>query len=346
MRSLLMCASWVLCAPALTAQVSEKVTANICGAVSAGKPYKAIKQYKAKAADITTTDVQARTCYAEALNQIGDHAGAERMCRRTAIASTSPANGPLDLQWGIALNGLARFDSAEVLLWSAAKAGLADRTSLPLAIALQGRRRFGEAVALLDKVIARDGTDVKVLRERGACRSQMGDSLGARLDLDRAIELDPRDPVSWNSRGFHRWAAFGEHALAIKDYDRAIKLNPNYSFAFNNRGWSRYKMGDTEKAIKDIELAARKKAGNPLVSRNLGVIALETGAKTACGYFQQALKEGFTERYGDEVKDLVHEHCGAMPQVPKAVPLPPSNAPGSVPPSNAPASPTIKSNAP
>ncbi len=340
---LLACA---LCASVINAQVSGKVTANICGAVHAGKPYKAIKHYKGKAADITASDVQARTCYAEALNQIGDHAGAERMCRGTVVDRSAPAIGALDLQWGIAMNGLARFDSAEVLLWSAAKAGLADRTSLPLAIALQGRRHFGEAVLLLDQVIARDSTDLKALRERGACRSYMGDSLGARLDLDRAIDLAPRDPVNWNSRGFHRWAAFGDHARAIKDYDRAIKLNPNYSYAFNNRGWSHYKMGETEKAIKDIELAARKKAGNPLVSRNLGVIALETGAKTACGYFQQALKDGFTERYGNEVKDLVHEHCAAMPQVPKAVPLPPSNAPGSVPPSNAPGVPPNKSNAP
>ena len=84
--------------------------------------------------------------------------------------------------------------------------------------------------------VTRDVVATAALRERGACLAAAGDTARARADLDRAIALDPRDPVNWNSRGFHRWALHGDHERALADYAQAIKLNPNYTYAINNRG--------------------------------------------------------------------------------------------------------------
>ena len=105
-------------------------------------------------------------------------------------------------------------------------------------------------------------------------------------------------------------------AAAVADFSKAIKQNPNYSFAFNNRGWSRFKLGDTNGAIKDIDLARSKKPDNPYIYRNLGIIALEKkDVRGACTHFQHALELGFTALHGDEVERLVKEHCpNALPR--------------------------------
>jgi Flp pilus assembly protein TadD len=151
-------------------------------------------------------------------------------------------------------------------------------------------------------------------RVKGELAAMAGDSLLARMELDSAVALAPNDPVNYNSRGYYGHAFRGDHAGAILEYDKAIKLNPNYSYAFNNRGWSYYMTGRTDKALKDIQHARKKKPRNPFIYRNLGMIALGSGDTVqACIFFRQALDRGFTELYGPEVKEQMAAHCGSLP---------------------------------
>src|SRR5690606_6151851 len=166
------------------------------------------------------------------------------------------------------------------------------------------------AMVHFDHVLAKDPDHVRALLERGAAHAIAGDTATARRDLDRAVELAPRDPVAWNSRGFYVHAAQGRHAEAIKDYDRAMKFDPNYGFACNNRGWSLFQLGDNDKALNNINLADRKSPENPFVHRNLGLIAIALGdTAQACLQFDQALRYDFTTLHGDEVQTLVSRHC-------------------------------------
>lgn len=175
---------------------------------------------------------------------------------------------------------------------------------------LQGR--IADATADIDSALAMESpaASAKLHRVKGELAAMAGDTALAAMELDKAVQLAPDDPVNYNSRGYYGHAFHGDHAGAILDYDRAIKLNPNYSYAFNNRGWSYYKSGQTDKGIRDIQRARKKKVHNPFVYRNLGVIALESGdSAKACILFRQALDRGFTALYGKEVEDRMAASC-------------------------------------
>ena len=270
---------------------------------------------------------------AEAHNRLGEYATAG--ADAAEALSLDPENAASVMQSGIAYLGMNRTDSA-IACFSRLPSGPDRDLRLATAYGLAGR--CTEALPLLDALIAQAPAP-NTLRERGACHSQLGDSANARLDFDQAIAMAPRDPVNWNSRGFHRWAAFGEHERAIADYDQAIKFNPNYSFALNNRGYSWLRLDELRKAERDIALAGRKNRNNPYVQRNLGLLARKKGAtQEACGHFREAAAMGGTPLYGRELEELIQE-CpppSIPPVVPTAkpdVPRPRGNAPGG---SNAP----------
>lgn len=285
------------------------------------------------------TDPSFRILRAEGLNKIGEYDRAARDARAAMAQVSGEQAKEAALQLGIAAMQTGRNDSARYWLESAV--GASDEGE---ALIRLGRLEMldGDHAAAMDRfntVLREQPQNVRALLERGAAFASMGDTAAARADLDKAVELAPRDPVALNSRGFHVHAARDRHEKAIEDYDQAIKYDPNYSFAFNNRGWSYYKLGDVKKARKNIRTAAKKRSGNPFIYRNLGVIELETGDTTrACRYFQQALDLKFEEAHGMEVTDLVRAHCGGSTA--------PVEKPFEVPPSNAPADKPVRSNAP
>lgn len=263
---------------------------------------------------------------AEGYNSIAEHAKAEADARMAIRLLPDSVSGLYQL--ALAEQGLGRLDSAAIHLRMVLERAPGTEVRYRLALVEQMQGNLPEGMREIDKALAEvDATapaSARLHRVKGELAAMMGDSAMARKQLDKAVELAPSDPVNYNSRGFYGHAWLGDHAGAIADYDRAIKLNPNYSYAFNNRGWSEYKIGETDRGIKDIQRARRKKVHNPYIYRNLGVIALETGdTAKACMLLRQALDRGFTAQYGDEVKDRIGASCGSSPDAP-VVPVQPS----------------------
>ena len=326
----------------------SKAEIKVRKALAAGEPYPAIRACDHELGRETAAPVFL-VLRADALNRIGRY---ERALEDARTALRTMVDDPEALlQKGIAFSALGPQDSAVKCLTRALdlaqSPGVVTEVLVQLATAEQRAQRPALALMVLEPPagkLNRNDSDPRVFRLKGECEALAGDSASARRDLDRAVELAPRDPVTWNSRGYFRYALYNEHARAIQDYGRAIKLNPNYSFAFNNRGWSLYKLGEKDEALKNIDIARRKNPHNPYVFRNLGLIALEGGdVVTGCGYLSTALAEGFTARGGSEVEDLMKARCG---DVPKAAPvIVPGNAPGKEP-VNAPGTVPNKSNAP
>lgn len=256
---------------------------------------------------------------AEAWNSISEFEKAE-LDARAAMRLMPDSTGGL-LQLAIAEQGLGRTDSAAIHLRTLlAKAPLPE-ASYRLALV---ERSLGDLPAARKAAASGMGTmrttradSVRLYRIGAELAAQTGDTAEARTLFNNTIVLDPRDPVTYNSRGFWLEAAQGRHAQAVMDYDRAIKLNPNYSYAFNNRGWSEYRLGERDKALADIQRARKRKVRNPYIYRNLGLIALESGdTAKACLQFRQALDLGFTAQYGKEMETAISEHCGGTPQQP------------------------------
>lgn len=313
--------------------------------LEAGKPYKAIALCDDHLAG-SAADPRFYVLRADGYNRIGEYAKAMTDARKSR--ALYPTSVEALYQLALAEQGVGHTDSAIVHLQQVLERSPTAEARFQLALLHQRKHNYNEALNDVDAADAMGGEldKARTARVRGECLALLGDTVRARLAYDQALEVAPRDPVIWNSRGFHLYAAFGKHALAVHDFDRAIKLNPNYSYAFNNRGWSLYKLGDREKALDNIALAARKRSSNPYVYRNLGVIKLESGDKPgACAAFRTALEQGFTDLFGNEVQELVAANCPEVvaPVLPSvSPPVQPSNAP-----SNAPdTAPVKRSNAP
>ena len=102
---------------------------------------------------------------------------------------------------------------------------------------------FSEAIKELDKVIEIDPKDSVSQHNRGACKFNLDQFEEAIKDFDKVIELNPDHPKSWNCRGRTRYC-LNQFAEAIKDLDKAIEINPNYFVAYENRAGAKRKLGD------------------------------------------------------------------------------------------------------
>jgi tetratricopeptide (TPR) repeat protein len=310
MRALLIVPCVLLAVSAL-AQGGTRQERKMRSLLAKGKPYPAIRI----ANDMLVAKVphpEFHVLRAEAYNSIADFSKAEYDAREAMRLFPDSTNGLFQL--AMAEQGLGQLDSAAFHLRQVKQRAPSVEVCYRLAIVQRMRGQLPDALLEVDRALVLSKPDgpatARLHRVKGEVDAMMGDTASARIELDKAVDLAPKDPVNYNSRGFYLYALAGDHKRAIADYDRAIKLNPNYSYAFNNRGWSLYKTGETDKGIRDIQRARKKKPFNPYTYRNLGVIALETGDTTrACGLFRQSLERGFTALYGDEVERLITVSC-------------------------------------
>ena len=282
---------------------------------------------------------------ADARNRIGEFGMAEADARQGM--KMMPGDQEALLQLAIAEQGLGQLDSAIAHYRRLISTNVPSivSTRVRLAEAYRSKKHLDLALAQLDSAWTGpsqiDASAPPLLRIKGECLAEKGDTAAARAAFDFALLQYPDDPVILNSRAWFLYAAYDHHAMAIADYDKAIKQNPNYSYAFNNRGLSKFKSGDTAGALKDINRARKKKPSNPYIYRNLGLIALQHGdTGGACTHFRRALELNFTPVYGDEVERLVMEQCRGELSVPK------SEAPGNARDGLKPTSPPTRTNAP
>jgi len=111
-----------------------------------------------------------------------------------------------------------------------------------------------DSLSLWNDVLARH-PDVAVARlNRGIARFEEGDTVGARADLDAAVQLAPGVARAWSSRGVVR-ASQGELRDALDDLDRAVTLTPNSAPLRSNRGHLRESAGDAVGALADYDHA-------------------------------------------------------------------------------------------
>ena len=94
--------------------------------------------------------------------------------------------------------------------------------------------------------------DAVVYYNRGLLREASGNFAGALVDLDMAVQLDPRRPEAYVNRAIAR-LALGDPAAAIADLDRALTLDPASIAAYTNRANARQAQGDVAGALADLD---------------------------------------------------------------------------------------------
>ena len=88
----------------------------------------------------------------------------------------------------------------------------------------------------------------------GLMKQVTGDLQGSLRDLDRAIDLDPRDAEARNLRGEVK-RDLGDYAGAVADCDAALDILPGYTEAYFNRGAAWCALGNLDGATSDLDKA-------------------------------------------------------------------------------------------
>ena len=85
-------------------------------------------------------------------------------------------------------------------------------------------------------------------------RDSLKENDRALEDYNRALELAPDNPLTWNGRGVI-YLRRKEYQKAIPDFTMAIQLRPTLAQPYENRAAAEKALGDLAGANADLSLA-------------------------------------------------------------------------------------------
>jgi tetratricopeptide (TPR) repeat protein len=123
------------------------------------------------------------------------------------------------------------------------------------------------------------------------------------------VKLDSTYAPAYTNLGF-TYLTQKEYKKAIYYLDKSIQLLPDEGFAYSNRSFCKMKLGDLKGAMTDIETSIKLNPVNSYAYKNRALIKIENkNIKGACVDLNKALELKYTERYGNEVENLLKEYC-------------------------------------
>lgn len=103
----------------------------------------------------------------------------------------------------------------------------------------------------------------------GETLQRQGKIAEAIVHFDRALQIDPDDPMAHNNLGVALWGQ-GKIIPAVRHYQRALRINPAYAEAHHNLGIALDEQGNIVEAIAQYRQALRIKPAYTEAHINLG----------------------------------------------------------------------------
>ncbi|MEI2707959.1 MAG: tetratricopeptide repeat protein [Chitinophagaceae bacterium] len=143
-----------------------------------------------------------------------------------------------------------------------------------------------------------------------------GDTTAAMADMNKAIELNPKDANMFFARGRIK-AKMNDHIGAEQDFSLAISLNPGLVNAYLARAVEKRFLKKYESAFRDMFTAVKYNSANPKVHTSLGNLFIAVGDyKNAIVGFSKAisLQPTYAEAYNNRAyaKVLSADYKGAI----------------------------------
>lgn len=173
-------------------------------------------------------------------------------------------------------------------------------------------KSYDSANVYYSKAIDINPLNIGCIYNRGIARSYTGDTTGARLDMETAMNIDTATQyIAYNNIGFFLKLERKCYAAAIPFFDKAIRLKPDFSEAYNNRGFAELQLDNLKQAYSDIQKALELDPRNSYAWKNYGLLCLKDNkTKQACAHFKKAVELGYTEEHDDQVQRLLKSNCG------------------------------------
>jgi tetratricopeptide (TPR) repeat protein len=184
-------------------------------------------------------------------------------------------------------------------------AGICSRGSTKLMM-----RNFKAAYDDFQLVLARDSNNVNSLNDMGMALSELGKNQEALQCFYKLVRLDSLNAMTYGNIGFYLQKE-KKYEESISYLNKGIKLSKDdNAYMYNNRGYAKLMLNDLDGAMKDINKSIKLYPGNSYAYKNRALVYLQKSDKLkACEDLSKALKLKYTERYGNEVEDLVDKNC-------------------------------------
>lgn len=179
---------------------------------------------------------------------------------------------------------------------------------------------FGEykaAVAGFSQVLGVNPNDHEALVYRAISNKKLQQNETVLADFEKAIAANPDYAFAYEARAdYYTYTLADKFAEAVKDYTKAInivtaeKTDKNQAFLYNNRGFAAYQLKNFDDALTDINKSLKLFADNAYAYKNRALVHLSKNDKTAmCSDLAKAKSLKYEEQYGQEVNNLLKEHC-------------------------------------
>jgi len=119
------------------------------------------------------------------------------------------------------------------------------------------RGDFESAMGIIQTVIEHDCENAHAYFLRGNIKLKKEEIQSAIEDYNKAIELNPDNPIYYVSRVLAKIMVHSGQKEQIDDLDRAIALNPSLPEAHFLRGMIDYCVGFYESALQDFDIALK-----------------------------------------------------------------------------------------
>lgn len=171
------------------------------------------------------------------------------------------------------------------------------------------KRDFQGAYDDYMEVLKYDSTSQGALTNLGATMDDLGRSEEAVMYLQKVVRLYP-DFVGGYANLAFRYAEKGEFKKALELNNKVVAMDPKEPLGYNNRGYVKYKMNDYKGALADINYSLSLYPANSYAYRNRALVYIaQKQMSKACDDLNAAVRYGFTEMYGEEVKELQAKYC-------------------------------------
>ena len=173
------------------------------------------------------------------------------------------------------------------------------------------RRDYPGAIATNEKILALAPTNAFAHGRAGYWYLLQQDTARAGQYLNRAVQLNPQDSLSYLNRG---WLRYGQkqYPKAVADFTQAIRINAHYISAYANRAVANTDAGNHAAAVTDLQqcLALVPSRDKGQFYYLLAQAQLKTNDSSgACEALRQALEWSYTPAAGKDIKRLMKSAC-------------------------------------
>lgn len=177
--------------------------------------------------------------------------------------------------------------------------------------AMQYQKDFKGGIEAFTKAIEIDAQNFGAFYNRGICRARMKNFDGAQTDMTRGMEIDSTQKwIGYNNIAYFINFEQKDFKGSLSFFDKAIKMNPKFAYAYCNRGYAKLQLKDYKGANEDISKSINLDDKNPYAYKTYAQLLIaETKFKQACIKLKKAIELGYTEKYDDEVNELIKEYC-------------------------------------